>query len=96
MATVLQIPQNSSVMSPLGALVAHFNSSSKSVQNAFAKLLNDSMSEKKRAKLKAKMTEKEYFDMLDHSIEQAENGNTIAMEEGETLQQYMSRLSCTK
>ena len=46
----------------------------------------------KETKSKTSMTKKEYFAMLDHSIEQAKNGNTVAMNEGETLQQFMLRL----
>lgn len=40
-------------------------------------------------------TEKEYYAMLDHSIEQAEKGNTIAMNPGESVSQFLTRVACT-
>lgn len=45
---------------------------------------------------KIKMTEKEYYEMLDHSIEQANNGKTIAMNENESVDDYLNRLICTQ
>lgn len=45
---------------------------------------------------KIKMTEKEYYAMLDHSIEQANNGKTIAMNENESVDDYLNRLICTQ
>ena len=45
---------------------------------------------------KARMSEKEYYAMLDRSIEQADNGQTIAMQEGETVHEFLNRLVCTQ
>lgn len=45
---------------------------------------------------KARMSKADYFAMLDHSIEQAVNGQTIAMHEGESVQQFLNRLVCTQ
>lgn len=45
---------------------------------------------------KCRMTEKQYYEMLDHSIEQANNGETIAMNEGESVEQFLNRLVCTQ
>lgn len=39
---------------------------------------------------KARMSEAEYYAMLDRSIEQANNGQTIAMEEGETVHDFLN------
>lgn len=41
------------------------------------------------------LSEKEYYAMLDHSIEQAEKGNTIAMNQGESVSQFLARIACT-
>lgn len=44
---------------------------------------------------KAKMTEAAYYEMLDHSIEQAKNGQTIAMNDNESVHDFLTRL-CTE
>lgn len=41
MAATIQIPQDISISSPLGALITHFNGLSQSVQKALAKLMLD-------------------------------------------------------
>lgn len=45
---------------------------------------------------KARMSEAEYYAMLDRSIEQANNGQTVAIEEGETVHDFLNRLVCTQ
>ena len=45
---------------------------------------------------KSRMTKEEYYKMLDHSIEQANNGQTIAMKKDETVEQFLNRLVCTQ
>lgn len=44
---------------------------------------------------KARMSEAEYYAMLDRSIEQANNGQTVAMKEEETVHDFLNRLICT-
>ena len=45
---------------------------------------------------KSHMSKEEYYKMLDHSIEQANNGQTIAMKKDETVEQFLNRLVCTQ
>lgn len=96
MPAAIQIPQNVDASSPLGALVAHFNSSSKSVQKMFGKLFAEYAAREKEQKLQARMSKQDYFAMLDHSIEQAEKGQTIAMHDDESVKQFLDRLVCTQ
>ncbi len=42
------------------------------------------------------MSEKEYYSMLDHSIEQAKIGETVAKEDGESMSDFLNRLICTE
>lgn len=44
---------------------------------------------------KASMSKKEYYAMLDHSAQQAKNGETIAMSKDESVHQFIERLICT-
>lgn len=45
---------------------------------------------------KSRMSKEEYYKMLDLSIEQARNGQTTAMQENETVEQFLNRLICTQ
>lgn len=45
---------------------------------------------------KSCMSKEEYYKMLDLSIEQARNGQTTAMQENETVEQFLNRLICTQ
>ncbi len=44
---------------------------------------------------KVNMSKKEYYAMLDHSAQQAKNGETIAMNKDESVHQFLERLICT-
>jgi len=37
-----------------------------------------------------------YYSKIDHSIEQAENGDVIKQQDGESVEQFIDRLLCTK
>lgn len=85
MASFISIPQDISVSSPLGALIAHFNSSSKNVQKEFAKLL-------------AENNAMESLEKLAKKIERGEaairNGQGISQKPNETTEDFIERL-CT-
>lgn len=81
-------------ISPVDALWTLIQCQSKTVRRALAKRLNASIEAEKEPKVK--MTEAEFYAKLDRSIESAKNGNTIAMEEGETTDQFIDRLLCIK
>ena len=42
------------------------------------------------------MSKEDYYKMLDHSIEQANNGQTIAMKKDESVEEFLNRLVCTQ
>jgi len=88
------VNNNTSTISPVDALWTLIMSQSKSVRHVLAKRLNASIEAEKEPKVK--MTEAEFYAKLDRSIESARKGNTIAMEEGETTDQFIDRLLCTK
>ena len=67
-------------------LVEQFNSSSKSVRNAFAKLLENAKEKERQEKLQAKIEE---------GIRDIQNGNGIYRLENETTEQFFERL-CTE
>lgn len=86
MATTIQLPQPMDVSTPLGALVTHFNSSSKSVQRAFAKMITSVLEQERQAKLQAK---------IDTGISDIKNGKGISRKTGESTVQFFERL-CTE
>ena len=43
---------------------------------------------------KVKMTEKEFYEKLDHSIESARAGHVIKQQDGESEDQFIDRLLC--
>lgn len=88
------IIQETQSIEPIDALWALIQSQSKSVRRALAKRLNASIAAEKEAKVK--MTEAEFYAKLDRSIESAKQGHTIAMMDGETTDQFIDRLLCTK
>lgn len=45
---------------------------------------------------KSNRSKEEYYKMLDLSIEQARNGQTTAMPDNETAEQFLNRLICTQ
>lgn len=55
MTISLQTPQNINTNSPLAALIAHFNSSSRSVQKAFVKLFEEYAARETELKLLQKI-----------------------------------------
>ncbi|MCQ2196500.1 MAG: hypothetical protein MJZ60_03140 [Bacteroidaceae bacterium] len=81
------------VVSPVDALWALIQGQSKTVKRTLAKRLEESL--KTECKPKVKMTEEEFFAKLDESIASAKAGNRIAMNEGETTDQFVDRLLCT-
>lgn len=85
MPATIQIPQNVDASSPLGALVAHFNSSSKSVQKMFGKLFAEYTAREKELKLQAKIERGEQ-DIL--------RGEGISQLPGESTESFFERL-CT-
>lgn len=44
---------------------------------------------------KVSMSKKDYYAMLDHSAQQARNGETVAMSNNESVHQFVERLICT-
>ncbi len=82
MNTTLPI-NNNPVVTPLDALVAHFNASSKNVQKAFTKLILDRHVQEEQTKLDAKINK----GMLDIKA-----GKGIYKEENESVEQFFDRL----
>lgn len=81
----IQIPYSVNEVSPLGALIAHFNSSSKSVQKAFAKLFKEQMARESELALMQKIQKGE---------DDIRNGKGICQKEEETTDAFIERL-CT-
>ncbi|MDO4823225.1 MAG: hypothetical protein Q4A08_03530 [Bacteroidales bacterium] len=93
MAVAINTHEQQSISS-LDALWVLIQGQKKSVQRALAKRLNAFIKAEEKAKVK--MTEKEFYAKLDESIASAKAGNTIAMKDGETTDQFIDRLLCTK
>lgn len=93
MAIAVNIPNEPSISS-LDALWTLIKNQKKTVQIALAKRLNASIEEDRKAKVK--LSEEEFYAKLDASIESAMAGNVIAMKEGESANQFIDRLLCTK
>lgn len=85
MPTALSLPQNVSASSPLGALVAHFNASSKSVQKTFAKLFAEYTAREAEQRLQAK---------IERGEQAIRNGEGISQQPGESNEEFFARL-CT-
>lgn len=85
MPTARNIPNNVDISSPLGTLVAHFNSSSKSVQKSFAKLLVEYTAHEAELKLQSKIERGEQAIL---------NGEGISQMSGESNDAFFERL-CT-
>ncbi|MDO4196201.1 MAG: hypothetical protein Q4D33_08610 [Prevotellaceae bacterium] len=85
MATSINIPQKET-STPLGALVSHFNASSKSVRNAFVKMLKSAMEQEERAQLQAKM---------EKGMQEIREGRGICRKEEESTEEFFERL-CTE
>lgn len=85
MTSAIQMPQDIGVNSQLGALVAHFNSSSKSVRKAFYKLISESSRKEAEMRLLEKMQRGEMA---------IQNGQGISQMEGESNEAFIERL-CT-
>lgn len=81
----MQIPPDTNVSSPLGALISHFNSSSQSVKKSFAKLF---------AEYKAREAEQMLMERIERGEAAIRNGQGISKHEGETTEDFMDRL-CT-
>lgn len=82
----INIPQRTDVMSPLGALITHFNSSSASVKRAFSKMLAESLEQEQRERLLQKVSA---------GVKDIEEGKGISRKDGETTEQFFERL-CTE
>lgn len=86
MAITINIPQHTDSMTPLGALIAHFNSSSKSVRRAFSKMLTESVERERQEALNVK---------IQVGMNDILNGRGISRKEGESTEQFFERL-CTE
>lgn len=86
MAITINIQQNTDVMSPLGALIAHFNSSSNSVRRAFSKLVTESIAKEQQSQLQAKVVA---------GIKDIQEGKGLSRCANETTEQFFERL-CTE
>ncbi|MCQ2251721.1 MAG: hypothetical protein MJZ66_11525 [Bacteroidales bacterium] len=85
MTATISIPQEVALDSPLGALIAHFNSSSQSVKKAFAKFFAEYSAREAELKLKAK---------IERGEQAIRNGQGISQKEGESNEEFLERL-CT-
>lgn len=72
--------------SQLGALIAHFNSSSKSVRRAFSKMFEESIEKERQEQLKFKVSA---------GMKDIQEGHGIERKEGESVTQFFDRL-CTE
>lgn len=86
MTTAIQMPQDIGVNTQLGALVAHFNSSSKSVRKAFYKLISESSRKEAEMRLMKKIERGEMA---------IQNGQGISQMECESNEAFLERL-CTQ
>ena len=94
MATISSSNTDIATVAPIDALWSLIQCQSKSVRKALAKRLNASIAAEKGTKIK--MSEKEFYAKLDRSIESARCGRTTAMLDGETTDQFIDRILCTK
>lgn len=86
MAITIQVPQHTDAMSPLGALIAHFNSSSKSVRRVFSKMVAEGIEQERQQQLQEKVS---------HGVKDIQEGKGIYRKENETTTQFFERL-CTE
>lgn len=86
MAITIEIPQHTDSMSPLAALIAHFNYSSKSVRRALSKMIAESMAQESKERLMLK---------VDAGVQDIRQGKGIVKKDGETTEQFFERL-CTE
>ncbi len=86
MAITINTKQNTDVMSPLGALIAHFNSSSKSVRRTFSKLITESIEQEQQSRLQAKVMA---------GVKDIKEGKGLSRSANETTEQFFERL-CTE
>lgn len=42
------------------------------------------------------MSEKEFYEKLDHSIQQAKEGKVIRQQDGESIENFVNRMLCTE
>ena len=73
-------------MSPLGALIVHFNTSSKSVRRAFSKMIEDTMEKERQKLLQAKVAA---------GVKSIQDGKGVSRHADETTAQFFDRL-CTE
>lgn len=85
MNAIIPMPQNVDISSSLGALIAHYNSSPKSVQRMFARLFKEYAVCDAVKSLQAKIERGEY---------DIRNGKGISQQEGESNEEFFDRL-CT-
>lgn len=86
MAITINTQQNTDVMSPLGALIAHFNSSSISVRRTFSKLITESIAQEQQSRLQAKVMA---------GVKDIKEGRGLSRGANETTEQFFDRL-CTE
>lgn len=89
MAVAIDI-HDTSAISPLDALWTLIQGQKKSVQKALAQRLNTILEAENEPKVK--MTKEEFYAKLDRSIASANAGNTIAMRDDETGEEFINRL----
>ncbi len=86
MAITLRFQEQNGEVTPLAALVSHFNASPASVRKAFAKMLSHAQREEKQKALQAK---------VDDGVREIRSGKGISRNEQETTAQFFDRL-CTE
>lgn len=86
MTITIDIPQEIDSTSPLAALIAHFNSSTKSVRRTFSKLVAESLAQESRERLMLKVS---------NGVRDIRQGKGISKKADETTEQFFERL-CTE
>lgn len=79
-----------STVSTLEALWTIIQSQKKSVQKALAKRLNESIEAEKNSKFK--MTEEEYYAMIDRSLASTKDSDLITMGDNESGMEFINRI----
>lgn len=86
MATTIDIPLQTNSMSPLGALIVHFNSSSKTVRRTFSKMIAEMLAQESREQLILKVST---------GVRDIREGKGLSRNADETTEQFFERL-CTE
>lgn len=86
MAITIEIPRQTDSMSPLAALITHFNSSSKSVRRTFSRMVAESLAQEQRERLMLK---------VNAGVRDIRQGKGISKNTNESTEQFFERL-CTE